>query len=847
MTGAAWALACVALLGVASAAVTQDRILNCVPPTQPHPGTGKTCRSMALIQQGDAHRYTYHAESPGSQDILITVASPKADITVLSALGIPLVASGVLGDNQFMLSRAAQESDPGPYELIVRGVVPETQYTVSTTVHERRRCLAGRDRSALQSVLEGPGCCSAPGSCARLRAALSADPAQDMCDQPGSLCDDAGQLVKLDLSDQGLECPVPPGLAILSALQHLDLSGNNLSGSLEGALPSLGALPRLRHLRLAHNRLTGSLPCDLLREGLVSLDLAGNALTGAVPACYLASPSLRELSLRHNLLQGDLPAPGSQAALESLQATHMGLTGSVPSFQAASRLTHLDLQHNRLEGPLPALPPSLLSLSLQGNMLSGSIGEGWVAGLPALQSLDLGANSLTGGLPEGLAAAPHLRKLRLARNVLSGPLPGAWRAWRLAALDVSGNRLAGELPTGLARLPALRSLALASNRGLCGDVARFLAAALAARSPLRALDASWTGVGCGEEGLPPSLAALAMFRGGEAAQGLAVVGGDPADVFDATDAEAPASPRGRLSLRGTRVRGPFPVWVLSALARAEEGQGVQIDLAATSLTCPGGEDVANAARALPASALARLHCTDAAALPSTLARQATALRADAALDLALRGAAARAAAAWDRAGGALGPAAERDASRRPAAAAAGAALATAALALAALLGTLGYNAARTLREERAGRRAAGAGPAAGGVLPVGGALADGRLAAAGESSLEGCHLASETPRGTDPLAAAPPSPPALLSPAAASPGGVLRRISTSLPRKPSAEGGEAAASGAVARKPSVKDDECGGMRGHEHPADDGDTPRIRAWVSAAPQGAAKPAGAKKDD
>ncbi|KAL6778237.1 hypothetical protein ACKKBG_A17430 [Auxenochlorella protothecoides x Auxenochlorella symbiontica] len=651
MTGAAWALACVALLGVASAAVTQDRILNCVPPTQPHPGTGKTCRSMAFIQQGDAHRYTYHAESPGSQDILITVASPKADITVLSALGTPLVASGVLGDNQFMLSRAAQESDPGPYELIVRGVVPETQYTVSTTVHERRRCLAGRDRSALQSVLEGPGCCSAPGSCARLRAALSADPAQDMCDQPGSLCDDAGQLVKLDLSDQGLECPVPPGLAILSALQHLDLSGNNLSGSLEGALPSLGALPRLRHLRLAHNRLTGSLPCDLLREGLVSLDLAGNALTGAVPACYLASPSLRELSLRHNLLQGDLPAPGSQAALESLQATHMGLTGSVPSFQAASRLTHLDLQHNRLEGPLPALPPSLLSLSLQGNMLSGSIGEGWVAGLPALQSLDLGANSLTGGLPEGLAAAPHLRKLRLARNVLSGPLPGAWRAWRLAALDVSGNRLAGELPMGLARLPALRSLALASNRGLCGDVARFLSAALAARSPLRALDASWTGVGCGEEGLPPSLAALAMFRGGEAAQGLAVVGGDPADVFDATDAEAPASPRGRLSLRGTRVRGPFPVWVLSAL----------------------------------------------------------------------------------------------------------------------------------------------------------------------------------------------------LSPAAASPGGVLRRISTSLPRKPSAEGGEAAASGAVARKPSVKDDECGGMRGHEHPADDGDTPRIRAWVSAAPQGAAKPAGAKKDD
>lgn len=89
-----------------------------------------------------------------------------------------------------------------PFRLAVRGVVPETQYTVSTTVHERRRCLAGRDRSALQSVLEGPGCCSAPGSCARLRAALSADPAQDMCDQPGSLCDDAGQLVKLDLSDQ---------------------------------------------------------------------------------------------------------------------------------------------------------------------------------------------------------------------------------------------------------------------------------------------------------------------------------------------------------------------------------------------------------------------------------------------------------------------------------------------------------------------------------------------------------------------------------------------------------------------------------------------------------------------
>lgn len=204
---------------------------------------------------GDAHRYSYHVESPGTQDLLITVASPKASIVVRSTHGSSLITSGVLGDNKFMISRETLKSDPGPYTLTgarslacmmlcawsragctqrwighmsvpslqlnsisntplfppllpVHGVLPETQYTVSTSVHSLRRRLAAADRGALQSVLNGPDCCSAPGSCGRLRAALSSGSTQDVCDQPDNVCDDAGHLVKLDLSHQvGSEAP----------------------------------------------------------------------------------------------------------------------------------------------------------------------------------------------------------------------------------------------------------------------------------------------------------------------------------------------------------------------------------------------------------------------------------------------------------------------------------------------------------------------------------------------------------------------------------------------------------------------------------------------------------------
>ena len=77
---------------------------------------------------------------------------------------------------------------------------------------------------------------------------------------------------------------------MLTILLSLGLQLGFMSG-LSGRLPeSLGRLSRLAYLDLAGNMLTGALPASL-PASMVDLRLSENALTGSIPSSYGAQPS----------------------------------------------------------------------------------------------------------------------------------------------------------------------------------------------------------------------------------------------------------------------------------------------------------------------------------------------------------------------------------------------------------------------------------------------------------------------------------------------------------------------------------------------------------------------------
>ena len=141
--------------------------------------------------------------------------------------------------------------------------------------------------------------------------------------------DDAGHVVRIQLSENNLtgeipleignltnlthlyvhsnrlDGPIPPELGNLTNLNHLDLGDNNMIGTIPA---ELGNLNVLELLDLRSNRLDGPIPSELGNlVNLGSLDLYGNNLTGWIPPELGNLSKLVELDLRSNMLDGEIP------------------------------------------------------------------------------------------------------------------------------------------------------------------------------------------------------------------------------------------------------------------------------------------------------------------------------------------------------------------------------------------------------------------------------------------------------------------------------------------------------------------------------------------------------------
>ena len=159
----------------------------------------------------------------------------------------------------------------------------------------------------------------------------------------------------------------------------LALAGNNLSGTVPA---SLSTLTKLTSLDLSYNGLSGAIPPGLSGlSQLTTLDLSANGLSGAIPPELGDLSSLDALYLHDNALSGAIPPElGNLSSLDALYLHDNGLSGAIPpELGNLSSLEELSLRDNGLSGPIPGSLGNLLALRFArfaDNLLTGCVPHG---------------------------------------------------------------------------------------------------------------------------------------------------------------------------------------------------------------------------------------------------------------------------------------------------------------------------------------------------------------------------------------------------------------------------------------------------------------------------------------
>lgn len=192
-----------------------------------------------------------------------------------------------------------------------------------------------------------------------------------------------------------------------SHVTEITLSSNNLDGS----LPAWGALDYLEILNLSNNQLSGTIPNfplpDPASPGLKEIALGYNQLTGNIPSLS-ALTYLTSVTLGDNQLDGVIPNLSGLTYLERLYLWDNQLSSNIPDLSSLSALRYFNVNNNQLTGPFPyvATLTNLEGVWLSGNQLSGTIPD--LSANTALKSLTFDNNRLSGEIHPSLATLPDL-------------------------------------------------------------------------------------------------------------------------------------------------------------------------------------------------------------------------------------------------------------------------------------------------------------------------------------------------------------------------------------------------------------------------------------------------------
>lgn len=304
------------------------------------------------------------------------------------------------------------------------------------------------------------------------------------------------RIVALNFNNRGLVGELPNSLETLSQLRELNISSNNLTGSLE-MLTSLSNLKSLSMAATNYKNSYGNLPSIFgqMRQ-LTVLDIAQNGFTNPVSDTtgFFLLTNLEELYIQSNNFVGTMQSEfGNFRNLKKFNLASSRFSGVLPnSLRNLTQLEEFYLGNNNFNSDLGVvistmanlrilsaasnklginreLPTSLYNLNeltyldLSSNEYQFFLSP-QISNLQKLEILLLQNNKLTQNIPSSLARLAKLKTCNLSHNLLDGEIPIlVYYASSLTTLNLSYNQFKDDLPNGLPLPSVLSYLDLSHN------------------------------------------------------------------------------------------------------------------------------------------------------------------------------------------------------------------------------------------------------------------------------------------------------------------------------------------------------------------------------------------------
>lgn len=250
----------------------------------------------------------------------------------------------------------------------------------------------------------------------------------------------------MDASNNSLSGEIPSSLTSLCQLFLLMLGDNNLHGDIPFPPNSCRQVPCLYVLQLRSNLLGGNIPEQICRlSNIRSLDLSNNNLIGSIPKCLHNFTALKygNRSLEYEELFY------LQDSTINERTMLVGTKGRELEYcRTLLEVKNIDLSKNNLIGEFPkgiCRLAFLDTLNLSRNHLSGNIPDN-IGDMRWLESFDLSVNNFSGPIPASLSSLTLLNHWKLSYNNLSGRIP---TGYQLQTLNDSSNYQGNPLLCGV--------------------------------------------------------------------------------------------------------------------------------------------------------------------------------------------------------------------------------------------------------------------------------------------------------------------------------------------------------------------------------------------------------------
>lgn len=147
---------------------------------------------------------------------------------------------------------------------------------------------------------------------------------------------DENRVLNIKLPDMGLRGQFPLGFINCSSLTGLDLSNNNLSGTIPSDISD--RLSFVTTLDLSSNNFSGEIPSGLAKCTYLNvLRLNNNRFNGTIPLELGGLDRLKEFSVANNLLTGPVPSFQKSTITAEAYVNNQGLCGKLLSVCPGTR------------------------------------------------------------------------------------------------------------------------------------------------------------------------------------------------------------------------------------------------------------------------------------------------------------------------------------------------------------------------------------------------------------------------------------------------------------------------------------------------------------------------------